>query len=162
MTLNDDSTEKNTTEAEQTPNDEVAVVEAPPQTTDLSEDEILANLFSAVSASDGASHIASLGVLAQTSGPLPPPQILQHYNEIIPNGADRIMVMTETAQAAIIEDRRDGRRAERRGQHFAFVCVLAILLTGIVFVAVGETTAGLSISGVGMAAVVLAFVRGRG
>ena len=106
MTLNDaptvdDPTENNTDEVEQMPDEDVAVVEAPPQTTDLYEDEILENLFSAVSASDGASYIASLGMLAQTTGP-PPPQLRKDYSEIILNGADRIMVMTERAQAARI------------------------------------------------------------
>ena len=76
MTLNDDPTEKNTDEAQHAPNDEVAVVEAPPQAADLNADEILEHLFSAISAGDGASDIASLAVLAQTSGPLPPPQML--------------------------------------------------------------------------------------
>jgi uncharacterized membrane protein len=41
-------------------------------------------------------------VLAQSqqwSGPLPPPAALQHFNEIIPNGAERIMKMVEEEQA---------------------------------------------------------------
>lgn len=35
----------------------------------------------------------------QWSGPLPPPAALEHFNEIIPNGADRIMSMIESEQA---------------------------------------------------------------
>lgn len=35
----------------------------------------------------------------QWSGPLPPPAALAHFNEIIPNGADRIMKMVEEEQA---------------------------------------------------------------
>ena len=35
----------------------------------------------------------------QWSGPLPPPAALQHFNEIIPNGAERIMKMVEEEQA---------------------------------------------------------------
>ena len=72
------------------------------------------------------------------------------------------MSLSDKAQTAQIEDRREGRRAERRGQYFAFVCVLAVPLTGIGFAAVGGTAAGLSFSGFGLAAVVIAFVRGRG
>lgn len=162
MSVDDDPTEKNTDEDQHSRNDEAAVVEAPPQEVDLSEDDILDNLTSAIVASGGAFDTASLAVLAQTSGPLPPPQVLKDYNEIIPNGADRIMVMSENAQAASIEDRREERRAERRGQIFAFLCVIAVLSTGIVLAGVGETTVGLSFSGVGLAAMVYAFVRGRG
>ncbi len=114
-----------------------------------------------MSASDGASYIASLGVLAQTSGPLPPPQILQDYNEIIPNGADRIMVMSERAQAAPIEGHREGRRAERRGQFFAFVCVLAVLSTGIVLAVTGQSVTGFGLTSFSLATMVYAFVRGR-
>ena len=161
MTLNDDPTEKNTDEVEHAPDDEVAVVEAPPQTADLNEDEILEQLFSAMSASDGASYIASLAVLAQTSGPLPPPQILQYYNEIIPNGADRIMVMSERAQAALIEGHREGRRAEQRGQFFAFICVLAVLSTGIVLAVTGQSVTGFGLTSFSLATMVYAFVRGR-
>lgn len=40
-------------------------------------------------------------ILAQSqqwSGPLPPPAALQHFNDIIPNGAERIMSMVEQEQ----------------------------------------------------------------
>ncbi len=29
------------------------------------------------------------------SGPLPPPEVIEHYNKIIPNGADRLLEMVE-------------------------------------------------------------------
>ena len=162
MPLDDDPTEKNTDQVQHAPNDEVAVVEAPPQEVDLNDDDIVRNLTSAILESGGAFDTASLAVLAQSSGPLPPPQMLEDYNHIIPDGANRIMLMAEKAQAAQIDDRQEGRRAERWGQFFAFVCVLAVLSTGIVLAAVGQATAGLSFSGFGLAAMVYAFVRGRG
>ena len=33
------------------------------------------------------------------SGPIPPPDLLEKYNNIIPNGADRILAMAEQQQA---------------------------------------------------------------
>ena len=33
------------------------------------------------------------------SGPIPPPALLQKYNEIIPNGAERILAMAEKQSA---------------------------------------------------------------
>jgi uncharacterized membrane protein len=44
------------------------------------------------------------------SGPLPPPGALQQFNDIIPDGADRIMRMVEAEQA-----HRIGHEAERLG-----------------------------------------------
>ena len=38
-------------------------------------------------------------VSAQWSGPLPPPGALDHFNRIIPDGANRIMLMIEQEQA---------------------------------------------------------------
>ena len=95
------------------------------------------------------------------SGPLPPPWILEGYNQTIPNGANRIMTMAERGQTAMISDRQEQRRAERRGQIFAFLCVLAILGTGIALMAIGQVLAGLLLSAPGLAAVVIAFVRVR-
>ena len=40
------------------------------------------------------------------SGPLPPPGILDAYNQTIPDGANRIMAMAEEQQDAIIADRQ--------------------------------------------------------
>ena len=38
-------------------------------------------------------------VTANWSGPLPPPAALEQFNQIIPNGAERIMAMVEHEQA---------------------------------------------------------------
>jgi uncharacterized membrane protein len=38
-------------------------------------------------------------VSAQWSGPLPPPAVLQQFNQIIPNGAERILALVEQEQA---------------------------------------------------------------
>lgn len=42
-------------------------------------------------------------VAAQWSGPLPPPQALERFNAIIPNGAERIIGMVEREQAHRLE-----------------------------------------------------------
>lgn len=43
---------------------------------------------------------------AQWQGPLPPPGALEQFDKIIPNGAERIMVMCEKEQAARIANDR--------------------------------------------------------
>ena len=134
--------------------------------TEMADDEppaedIMPMLASVLLDGGETSDTASFAVWAGMSGPLPPPWILEGYNETIPDGANRIMTMAEMGQTAMIADRQEQRRAERRGQIFAFLCVLAILGTGIVLMAIGQVLAGLLLSVPGLAAVVIAFVRVR-
>lgn len=126
-------------------------------------DEILALLSSILSTAEEASDSASLAVWTSgMSGPLPPPWILKEYDQTITDGANRIMAMAEKAQAAMIADGENQRKAERRAQIFAFICVLSILGTGIVLMVIGQVVAGLLLSCPGLAAVVYAFLRSRG
>ena len=67
--------------------------------------------------------------------------------------------MAETAQGATIADRKEGRKAERRGQVFAFICVLAVLASGIALALLGQEITGSILSAVGLAAMVYAFAR---
>ena len=81
------------------------------------------------------------------SGPLPHPQLLNQYNEVIPGGADRIVKLTEN-QAA------HRQSLESRAQVFTFILALVALVGGIVLIAVGDNAEGLvplvaSIGGLG-------------
>lgn len=75
-------------------------------------------------------------VRIEFSGPLPHPQVLAQYNEALPNGAERIMQMTES-------ELRHRQGMEHRGQFFAFVIAVAALLGGIVLIALGRSVEGL-------------------
>ena len=132
------------------------------QDVDFSPDDILRQLSSAILDGGEASDTASLAVLAGMSGPLPPPQMVRDYGHTIPDGANRIMVMAEKTQDALICDRREGRRAEQRGQYLAFICLLAVLATGIILAVVGREILGTGLSGACLAAMVYTFVHGRG
>jgi len=59
------------------------------------------------------------------SGPLPPPQVLQGYEDILPGAAERILQMAEQEQshrhAFDNELGRSVTRQQERGQVFAFV-----------------------------------------
>jgi uncharacterized membrane protein len=64
-------------------------------------------------------------------GPLPPPEIIRQYNEIIPNGADRIMKMAEAEQShrhtvdqKVVNSLSD---ENTRGQWFAFLLAISVL-----------------------------------
>lgn len=67
----------------------------------------------------------------QWSGPLPAPADLEKFNEIIPNGAERILAMAEKEQEHRIEYEKTGLtatvRESRRGQILdAIISVVAI------------------------------------
>lgn len=51
-------------------------------------------------------------VSAQWQGPLPPPAALEQFDRIIPNGAERIMVMCEKEQDARLSVERNYATAE--------------------------------------------------
>lgn len=72
------------------------------------------------------------------SGPLPPPEALERFNAIIPNGADRIVSMAEREQAHRIDLEGSGQKATiaeaRRGQYLGAI-ISAIALGGAVYTA---------------------------
>ena len=51
-----------------------------------------------------ALYQAQVSVRSVRSGPLPPPEELAAYSEIIPEGADRIMKMAERAHSRVFGD----------------------------------------------------------
>ena len=160
MTANDESAIRDDDTDGPESNSEIEVADT--DSLDISQafDDIFGRLSSAVVRSDSASDQVGLAVLAQVSGPIPPPEIVKEYDTIIPDGANRIMVMAEKWQDAIIADRQQSRRAERRGQAYAAICVLAILAVAVVGVVAGQWI-GSGVSIICLAAVVYAFVRGR-
>jgi uncharacterized membrane protein len=64
-------------------------------------------------------------------GPIPPPGILAGYNNVIPNGADRVIKMAEKEQAHRhnIETTIVGKESfeKRAGLVFAFILALSVL-----------------------------------
>jgi uncharacterized membrane protein len=81
-------------------------------------------------------------------GPIPPPSLLTQYNEIIPDGANRIMAMAErqsahreAMEAKVIEG---NIRSQGRGNIFAFIIVLIALLGAFVLLFTGRNMAGRS------------------
>lgn len=79
-------------------------------------------------------HLISL--ISRFSGPIPPPEILEHYNQIIPGAAERIMEWTETQTRHRQELESESLKADiaekRRGQHYALVIALAALVAAVI------------------------------
>lgn len=81
------------------------------------------------------------------SGPIPPPALLQQYNQIIPNGADRIMQMAER-QSAHRESLElmvvtGNVKAQTRGTLYAFIICMVVILGGLWLLYTGKSIVGL-------------------
>lgn len=67
-----------------------------------------------------------------SSGPLPQPHILEKYNQIIPNAAERILVMAEKQSQHRRELEVKVTRADIRDGGLGIICGLIIGLAGMV------------------------------
>jgi uncharacterized membrane protein len=85
------------------------------------------------------------------AGPIPPPEILARYNDVVPNGAERILAMAErqSSHRESIETRIvDGNlKIQAQGNTRAFILALVIISGGIYLMATGQ-------SGWGFAAII--------
>ncbi|MCK6602348.1 MAG: DUF2335 domain-containing protein [Bacteroidetes bacterium] len=100
-----------------------------------------------------------------TSGPLPNPDDLVRYNEIIPNGADRIMKMAETQLSHRIKQENKVISSQvgqsYLGQIFAFVIGTTTILSGAYCILSGYEFAGSFLGTAGLLGLVTAFIQGR-
>lgn len=82
------------------------------------------------------------------TGPLPSPEILSKYNEVLPNAAERIISMAE-AQA---KHRQEIEKTmafndilnSRRGLIFAFIIVMSTIIAGTSLIYFGREASGLA------------------
>jgi uncharacterized membrane protein len=80
------------------------------------------------------------------SGPLPHPALLAKYNEVIPNGAERLMTMAERQSAhrerletMVVEG---NVKSQQRGTNYAFVLCLVALIGGFALLFMGRNVNG--------------------
>jgi uncharacterized membrane protein len=99
------------------------------------------------------------------SGPLPDPETLNRYNEIIPNGADRIMIGFEKQLDHRIDIENHAIKGQvrqsDRGQLFAFIIAIAVLLASFWLINQGHDTAGTILGSVDLVALVTVFITGK-
>jgi uncharacterized membrane protein len=100
--------------------------------------------------------------MMRRSAPLPLPSELAAYNEVIPQGADRIMKMAEAQSAHRIEIEKKvvfGQQGqESRGQYLAFIIAIVGLVCGAYTAVAGQPAAGAAIAGVPLVGIVSAFL----
>jgi uncharacterized membrane protein len=82
------------------------------------------------------------------SGPIPPPHILAMYNDVVPNGAERILAMAErqSAHRESMESQvvRENLASQRRGSWFAFILAFTAILGGVILIYLGKNAFGLA------------------
>ncbi len=98
------------------------------------------------------------------AGPLPRPEDLQKYNDILPGSAERILRMAEEqgAHRRTLESTalRDDIAGARRGSIFAFVITLTMIVAGALLIFEGRQITGTIFGGVGIAGVAGVFIYG--
>lgn len=123
------------------------------------------NVFQGVNKKKKTEILKSVSVTMMHAGPLPDPQSLSSYDQLIPNGADRIMKMAEKQQdhRMKIESTAIGRQTFQSfmGQVFGFLIGLAGIGSGTFLAYNGFTTVGTVIAGGTVVSLVSVFVIGR-
>lgn len=98
-------------------------------------------------------------------GPLPHPSLLEKYNGIIPNGADRITKMAERQSEHRMKMESDVVHRELnqsgRGQTYGLIIALAFLAVAGFLVYTGHDVAGTIIGSIDLVALVAVFVLGK-
>lgn len=112
-------------------------------------------------------------VATQWSGPVPPPEILEKYNSLVPNAAERILIMAEE-EARIRRDQMqkdhdsENRVKEsdinqyhsdvKRGQYLAAFVMVGIVAAIVVCVMSGHEKAAMATAGMGAVGIVSSFI----
>ena len=99
------------------------------------------------------------------SGPLPAPEILSKYDEILPGAAQRIISMAEKEQTSAIDSRafalRETAAETKRGQWLAFGIAMSAFVTAGILGFLGHQVAETVIGGSTVGGLVATFVVGR-
>ena len=97
-------------------------------------------------------------------GPIPPPQVLQQYERIIPGAAERILKMAENQskhrhimEKSIINSNISN---EKKGLIFGFIIGLFAITVGLICTFLGQPLPGSFIGGGGVIGLVVVFVYG--
>ena len=99
-------------------------------------------------------------------GPLPHPDALEAFNKIIPNGAERILAMTEAEQRARLANENLGLRAavaeSKRGQVLGAAILIAAIVAAVITAKFGAPwQVPCSLVGVPIVGAVIALITGR-
>jgi uncharacterized membrane protein len=92
------------------------------------------------------------------AGPLPPPNWLQGYEQIVPGAAGRLLTLAEEEAKYRRQQGRSYARYRFVSLIAAFLLAAAVLVAGIWFVAIGKSVAGLTLLVVEVTALAAVFL----
>ena len=117
------------------------------------------------SAGSAVAHSHAVQTQVFRQGPLPPPEDLKGYNDVLPGAADRILAMAEGEQKHRhgMEERDLKYRASLTGlgQILGFTLGLAAIVGGVVLLGLGRNIAGFGTLILAVASLTAAFLYGR-
>jgi uncharacterized membrane protein len=103
--------------------------------------------------------------MRQWSGPLPHPEALERYNQIVPSAAERIIKMAETQHDHRIKIEKNvvdsNIAAQRLGTILGFIVAMTAILGGIFLVYVGKEATGIASIVTALVGLVGVFVYGK-
>ena len=99
--------------------------------------------------------------ITATAGPLPPPEALQKFEDVLPGLADRITSLAEGHARNAWKNDKAQRITVLLGQTFAFLLGSQLILGGVWLIGGGHPTSGLLAIGAAVASLVAAFVKRR-
>lgn len=101
----------------------------------------------------------------QFAGPIPHPETLRQYNEILPGAADRILAMAENEsehQKSMDKNAMDLKsRENKRGQYLAMATVIVAFSAATACAYMGSQAAAAIIGGTTVVGLVTVFITGR-
>ncbi|EDN70439.1 conserved hypothetical protein, membrane [Beggiatoa sp. PS] len=104
-------------------------------------------------------------ITQQFLGPIPPPEILQRYDQIIQGAAERIFVMAEEDakhQHEIEKTALNLAAAEvKRGQAYGLIIGILAFVTSMVALVLGSEKTAMALGGTTVVGLVAVFVTGR-
>jgi uncharacterized membrane protein len=125
---------------------------------------VLSSSNPAVGGNALAGHVQVQSITATTS-PVPPPEILAGYNEYIPDGANRLLVMIEKqsdhrqkVESSVVETQN---RATLRGQNYALAITIVLIAMGGIAMFTGHDTVAGVIFGTTIVGAASTFLFGR-
>jgi len=107
----------------------------------------------------------SASVSQSYSGPLPPPELLGRFNQVIPNGAERLMIMVEqqhnhriAIETTVVKNQQ---WQSTIGQYFALLITMAGLILSGWLIYRDHDVAGSAIGVATIGSVAIAFITGQ-
>lgn len=107
---------------------------------------------------------SSASMLQIQSGPLPSPDVLAQYNQVLPGAAERIIRMAEDQQAHRFKMETKVAATESRnstlGIATGFIIGMTTIIGGIIGILYGKELSGLAFGGTGLVSLVGVFIYG--